>query len=155
MFRQGERLPNMGPVVLARRMDKESNSCTKERKANVGVLRGSGVVHERKEILWNMCESLARHKWCNQCRMSRKNIRVRRQSRFWRVVQQRARCRRNESLSLSIWLVVMISPVVCIRDERWSHDSSQSDVLYGSPQWGVQGISVRRCGYFGVEVHTL
>ncbi|GFS34358.1 hypothetical protein Acr_00g0033520 [Actinidia rufa] len=45
------------------------------------------------------------------------------------------------------------------REERWSHDNSQSDVLCGAPRWGgwghpsgrVQGTSVKRCRHFGVE----
>ncbi|GFZ03538.1 hypothetical protein Acr_16g0001620 [Actinidia rufa] len=51
--RQGELLSDMGPVVLARRMDKGSNRCTEVRKASAGVPGGSGVdVHreaQRKE----------------------------------------------------------------------------------------------------------
>ncbi|GFZ13815.1 thioesterase superfamily protein [Actinidia rufa] len=42
----------------------------------------------------------------------------------------------------------VLSPVVRTREERWSHDNSQSDVLCGAPrwgcgapQWGVQGTS--------------
>ncbi|GFZ10585.1 tetratricopeptide repeat (TPR)-like superfamily protein [Actinidia rufa] len=48
--------------------------------------------------------------------------------------------------------------VVCTREERWSHNNSQSDVFCGAsrlggatPRWGVQGTSVRRCRHFGVE----
>ncbi|GFS36180.1 hypothetical protein Acr_00g0044480 [Actinidia rufa] len=44
MSRQGELLSDMGPVVLARRMDKGSNRCTEVRKASVGVLGGSVMV---------------------------------------------------------------------------------------------------------------
>ncbi|GFZ10457.1 hypothetical protein Acr_21g0010560 [Actinidia rufa] len=42
--RQRELLSDMGPVVLARRMDKGSNRCTEVRKASVGVLGGSVMV---------------------------------------------------------------------------------------------------------------
>ncbi|GFY95306.1 hypothetical protein Acr_10g0006910 [Actinidia rufa] len=53
MSRQGELLSDIGPVVLARRMDKGSNSCTEVRKASAGVPRGSRVdIHreaQRKE----------------------------------------------------------------------------------------------------------
>ena len=59
--RQGELLSDMGPVVLARRVDKGSNRCTEVRKASAGVLGGSvmipggsGVVQERREMLWDM-----------------------------------------------------------------------------------------------------
>ena len=41
----------MGPVVLARRMDKESNHCTEARKARAGVRRGFGMVQEHREML--------------------------------------------------------------------------------------------------------
>ncbi|GFY90917.1 hypothetical protein Acr_07g0011130 [Actinidia rufa] len=57
-----ELLSDMGPVVLARRMDKGSNRCTEVRKASAGVLRGSvmvpggpGVVQERRDMLWDIC----------------------------------------------------------------------------------------------------
>ncbi|GFS35513.1 Zim17-type zinc finger protein [Actinidia rufa] len=40
----GELLSDMGPMVLARRMDKGSNRCTEVRKASAGVLGGSGVL---------------------------------------------------------------------------------------------------------------
>ncbi|GFZ05238.1 chalcone-flavanone isomerase family protein [Actinidia rufa] len=48
----GELLPDMGPMVLARRMDKRSNRCTEVCKASAGVPGGSGVVQERREMLW-------------------------------------------------------------------------------------------------------
>ncbi|GFY85890.1 hypothetical protein Acr_04g0006280 [Actinidia rufa] len=59
--RQNELLFDMGPVVLARRVDKGSNRCTEVRKASAGVPRGFGVVQERREMLWDMYGSLARH----------------------------------------------------------------------------------------------
>ncbi|GFZ15968.1 hypothetical protein Acr_25g0003770 [Actinidia rufa] len=64
--RQEELLSDIGPVVLARRMDEESNRCTEACKASAGiseddVLEGSGVVQEHKEMLWDTCGSLARH----------------------------------------------------------------------------------------------
>ncbi|GFY82537.1 hypothetical protein Acr_02g0007770 [Actinidia rufa] len=40
MSRQEELLSDMGPVVLARRVDKGSNRCTEVRKASAGVLGG-------------------------------------------------------------------------------------------------------------------
>ncbi|GFY86752.1 hypothetical protein Acr_05g0003910 [Actinidia rufa] len=45
---KGELLSDMGPVVLARRMDKGSNRCTEVRRASAGVPRGSGVDVYRK-----------------------------------------------------------------------------------------------------------
>ncbi|GFZ14598.1 hypothetical protein Acr_24g0007880 [Actinidia rufa] len=80
MSRQEELLSDMGPVVLARRMDKGSNHCTEVRKASAGVPGGSGVVQERRKMLWDY-GSLARHEWCNQCRMSIKKLRGRRPRR--------------------------------------------------------------------------
>ncbi|GFS43661.1 hypothetical protein Acr_00g0086260 [Actinidia rufa] len=87
--RQEELLSDMGLVVLARRMDKGSNRCTEVRKASAGLLGGSimvpggsGVVQERREMLWDMYGSLAKHEWCNQCRMSIEKLRGRRSSRF-------------------------------------------------------------------------
>ncbi|GFS40774.1 hypothetical protein Acr_00g0070470 [Actinidia rufa] len=50
----------------------------KVRKASAGVPRGSGVVQEHREMLWDMYGSLARHEWCNQCRMSIEKLRGRR-----------------------------------------------------------------------------
>ncbi|GFY98604.1 hypothetical protein Acr_13g0000050 [Actinidia rufa] len=44
MSRQEELLSDMGPVVLARRVDKGSNRCTEVRKASAGVLGGSVMV---------------------------------------------------------------------------------------------------------------
>ncbi|GFS30259.1 hypothetical protein Acr_00g0011030 [Actinidia rufa] len=72
--RQGELLSDMGPVVLARRMDKGRNRCTR---------------------------------------------------------------------------------VVCTREERWSHDISQSDVLCGAPRCGVWGTLVEGAGHLGEKVQAL
>ncbi|GFY84092.1 hypothetical protein Acr_03g0008660 [Actinidia rufa] len=49
---KGELLSNMGPVVLASKMDKESNSYTKVHEASVGVPGGSDIQlkAQRKEI---------------------------------------------------------------------------------------------------------
>ncbi|GFS29190.1 hypothetical protein Acr_00g0005730 [Actinidia rufa] len=54
MSRQGELLSDMGPMVLVRRMDKESNRCTEVLKASAGVPGGSVVVQERREMLWDI-----------------------------------------------------------------------------------------------------
>ncbi|GFS37013.1 hypothetical protein Acr_00g0049210 [Actinidia rufa] len=85
--KQEELLSDMGPVVLARRMDKGSNYCTEVRKVSAGVLGGSvmvpresGVVQEYRKMLWDMYGSLARHEWCNQCRMSIEKLKGRRSS---------------------------------------------------------------------------
>ncbi|GFY88754.1 hypothetical protein Acr_06g0006940 [Actinidia rufa] len=47
---EGDLLSDMGPVVLARRMDKKTNSCTEVRKASAGVLGGSVVVPRGSEV---------------------------------------------------------------------------------------------------------
>ncbi|GFZ21899.1 hypothetical protein Acr_29g0010610 [Actinidia rufa] len=64
--RQGELLSDMGPVVLARRVDQGSNRCTGVRKVIARVLEGSvmvlggfGAVQERREMLWDMYGSLS------------------------------------------------------------------------------------------------
>ncbi|GFS42294.1 hypothetical protein Acr_00g0079110 [Actinidia rufa] len=49
--RYGELLSDMGPVVLARRMDKESNHCTERRKASAGDIHGEAQRKETKSIL--------------------------------------------------------------------------------------------------------
>ncbi|GFY88001.1 hypothetical protein Acr_05g0016400 [Actinidia rufa] len=43
-----------GSSGIARRMDKESNCCTEVRKVSAGVPKGSEVVQERREMLWDM-----------------------------------------------------------------------------------------------------
>ncbi|GFZ02142.1 hypothetical protein Acr_15g0007510 [Actinidia rufa] len=47
-----------------------------------GYLEDPGVVQERREMLWDMYGSLARHESCNQCRMSIEKLRGRRPSQF-------------------------------------------------------------------------
>ncbi|GFZ14252.1 hypothetical protein Acr_24g0004420 [Actinidia rufa] len=47
---RGELLSNMGPVVLARRVDKGSNRCTEVRKASTGVLGRSVMVPGGSEV---------------------------------------------------------------------------------------------------------
>ena len=42
MSRQGEKLSNMSPMVLARRMDKENNRCIEARKQVQGYLEDPG-----------------------------------------------------------------------------------------------------------------
>ncbi|GFY96097.1 hypothetical protein Acr_11g0004030 [Actinidia rufa] len=66
---QGELLSDMGPVVLARRVDKGSNRCTKVRKASAGVLGGSvmvpggsGAVQERYKST-GRCFGICREVW--------------------------------------------------------------------------------------------
>ncbi|GFY90772.1 hypothetical protein Acr_07g0009690 [Actinidia rufa] len=101
MSRHEELLSDMGPEVLARRVDKGSNHCTEVRKASVGVPGGSEVVQERRKMLWDMYESLA----------SAGSVRT--------------------------------------REERWSNDNSQSDVLCSTPWWGVGGTPVGGVGVQG------
>ena len=47
----GELLSDMGPMILANRMEKGNNHCTKARKVSTRVPGGSGVVQEYREIL--------------------------------------------------------------------------------------------------------
>ncbi|GFY87450.1 hypothetical protein Acr_05g0010890 [Actinidia rufa] len=105
----------------------------KVHKVSTGVLggsvmvpRGSRAVQERREMLWDMYGSLARHEWARRCR--------------------------SEPLLLSISSVAVFSPVVRTSEERWSHDNSQSDLLcdapwrgYGAPQWGGAGHLGEKC----------
>ncbi|GFY86925.1 hypothetical protein Acr_05g0005640 [Actinidia rufa] len=44
---------------------------------------------------------------------------------------------------------------VRIREKRWSHDNSQSDVLCGAPQWGVWGAPVGGARHLGEKVQAL
>ncbi|GFZ06206.1 hypothetical protein Acr_18g0003760 [Actinidia rufa] len=41
------------------------------------------------------------------------------------------------------------------REERWSHDNSQSDVLCGAPRWGVWCAPVGGAGHLGEKVQAL
>ncbi|GFY98285.1 hypothetical protein Acr_12g0008260 [Actinidia rufa] len=72
----------------------------------------------------DMYGSLARHEWCNQCRMSIEKLRGRRS-------------------------------IVRTREERWSHDNSQSDVLCGAPRWGMWCAPVGGAGHLGEKVQAL
>ncbi|GFZ17521.1 hypothetical protein Acr_26g0007910 [Actinidia rufa] len=54
--RQEELLSDMGPMVLARRVDKGTNRCTEVRKASAGVPGGSGVVQRAQgDALGYLC----------------------------------------------------------------------------------------------------
>ncbi|GFY93698.1 hypothetical protein Acr_09g0001440 [Actinidia rufa] len=65
---RGELLFDMGPVVLARRVDKGSNRCTEVRKASAGVPGGSRVVQEHREMLWDMYLKSGQTRLCAQGR---------------------------------------------------------------------------------------
>ncbi|GFS38060.1 hypothetical protein Acr_00g0055380 [Actinidia rufa] len=84
--RQEELLSDIGPVVLARRMDEESNRAQRYAKQAQGyqkdVLEGSGVVQECKRCFGIRVEVWPDTRRCNQCRMSMKKLRGERQSRY-------------------------------------------------------------------------
>ncbi|GFZ02264.1 hypothetical protein Acr_15g0008720 [Actinidia rufa] len=113
MSRQEELLSDIGPMVLARRMDKGSNRCTEVRKASTGAPRGSRVVQEHREMLWDMYGSLARNEWCNQCRMSIKKLRGRRP-------------RRRDGATTT---------------RKVTYFAAHPGGVCGATQWGVQGTS--------------
>ncbi|GFZ21818.1 hypothetical protein Acr_29g0009800 [Actinidia rufa] len=50
--------------------------------------------------------------------------------------------------------VAVISPIVHTREERWSHNNSQSDVLCDTPRWGVWGTPVGGAGHLGEKMQT-
>ncbi|GFS31932.1 hypothetical protein Acr_00g0020040 [Actinidia rufa] len=47
------------------------------------------------------------------------------------------------------------SPVVRTREERWSHDNSQSDVLCGAPRWGCGAPQWGGARHLGEKVQAL
>ncbi|GFZ03393.1 hypothetical protein Acr_16g0000170 [Actinidia rufa] len=106
------------------------------------VLEGSTVEQERKEMLWDTCRSLARHEKVQPVQ----------------DVHEEAQRKETESMhndrrdvaGMSLFRsrsVAVISPVVHTREERWSHDDLQSDVLCSAPRWGSRAPkSYRRAG---------
>ncbi|GFY99422.1 hypothetical protein Acr_13g0008230 [Actinidia rufa] len=128
MSRQGELLSDMGPVILARRMDKGSNRCIEVCKASAGVPRGFGVdVHreaQRKET-----KSILRS-----------------------CTAKGAATPKRVSFALDLISDGVSLQLCAQREERWSHDNSQSDVLCGTPRWGggaghlSEKVQALRCG---------
>ncbi|GFZ01481.1 hypothetical protein Acr_15g0000900 [Actinidia rufa] len=153
-------------------MDKGSNRCTEVRKASAGVLGGSvmvpggsRVVQERREMLLDMYRSLARHEWCNQCRMSIESSEEGDQVDFEKLYSEG--CGDAEaSLFCSRLDQWRCSLQMCAQGRRDGATTTRKVTYFaahprwgvrggGHPSGGVQGTSVRRCRHFGVEVHTL
>ncbi|GFS33873.1 hypothetical protein Acr_00g0031020 [Actinidia rufa] len=93
MSRQEELLSDMGPMVLAKRMDKGSNRCIEVHKASAGVLRGSimvpgesGVVQERREMLCVRVIIGCNHKLCHETNNSDDRDRILRE--LWQRIRQ-------------------------------------------------------------------
>ncbi|GFZ21326.1 hypothetical protein Acr_29g0004880 [Actinidia rufa] len=71
------------------------------------------------------------------------------QTRVMQPVQDVHReAQRNETKSI-------LRSFVRTREERWSHDNSQSDVLCGAPRWGVWCAPVGGAGHLGEKVQAL
>ncbi|GFZ00623.1 hypothetical protein Acr_14g0002580 [Actinidia rufa] len=98
------------------------------------VRHRSSVEQEHKEMLWDTCESLAKHEKVQPVQdvheeAQRKETESRHNDR--RDVAEMSLFRSRS--------VAVISPVVHTREERWSHDDLQSDILCRAPRWGGAG----------------
>ncbi|GFS45452.1 hypothetical protein Acr_00g0096090 [Actinidia rufa] len=159
----------MDQVVLARRMDKGSNHCTEVRKASAGawgIRNGTLGIRSgtrAQEMLWDMYGSLARHEWCNQCRMSIEKLREEGDQVDFEKLYSEGRGDAEASLFCFRFDQWRCSLQLCAQGRR-DGDTTTRKVTYfathpggggGQPSGGVQGTSVRRCRHFGVEVHTL
>ncbi|GFY95176.1 hypothetical protein Acr_10g0005610 [Actinidia rufa] len=134
----GELLSDIGPVVLARWMDEEATVAQRHAKQAqeylMDVLERSTVEQERKEMLWDTCGSLARHEKVQPVQDFHEEA----QRRETESMHNDRRDVAGTSLFRSR-SVAVISPVVHTREERWSHDNLQSDVLCRAPRWGGAG----------------
>ncbi|GFZ18909.1 hypothetical protein Acr_27g0006480 [Actinidia rufa] len=135
--------------------------------ASGGILR---VSKGNKEMLWGK-KTRGLYDWreCPDKRsycptwvqwMSIEKLRERRPSRFFEAVQRKgAATPKRVSFALDLISGGVLSPIVRTREERWSHDNSQSDVLCGAhpgggcgaPWWGSAGhlgekVQALRCG---------
>ena len=93
------------------------------------VLEGSTVEQERREMLWDTCGSLARHEKVQPVQ----DVHEEAQRRETESMHNDRRDVAETSLFRSR-SVAVISPVVHTREERWSHDDLQSDVLCSAPR---------------------
>ncbi|GFY85452.1 hypothetical protein Acr_04g0001900 [Actinidia rufa] len=109
---------------------------SKRRNIRRDVLEGSGVVQEHKEMLWDTCESLARHEKMQPVQ----DVHGEAQRRETESMYNDRRDVAEASIFFCSRYVMVISPVVHTREERWSHDDLQSDVLCSAPR------SYRRAG---------
>ncbi|GFZ09876.1 hypothetical protein Acr_21g0004750 [Actinidia rufa] len=136
----GELLSDIGPVVLARWMD-EKEATVAQRHAKqaqeylMDVLEGSTVEQERKEMLWDTCGSLARHEKVQPLQ----DVHEKAQRRETESMHNDRRDVAKTSLFRSR-SVAVISLVVHTREERWSHDDLQSDVLCRAPRGGAERV---------------
>ena len=93
------------------------------------VLEGSTVEQERREMLWDMYGSLARHEKVQPLQ----DVHEEAQRRETESMHNDRRDVAETSLFRSR-SVAVISPVVHTRKERWNHDDLQSDVLCSAPR---------------------
>ncbi|GFZ03499.1 hypothetical protein Acr_16g0001230 [Actinidia rufa] len=132
-----ELLSDIGPVVLARWMDEEAIVAQRHAKQAqeylMDVLQGSIVEQERKEMLWDTCGSLARHEKVQPLQ----DVHEKAQRRETESMHNDRRDVAETSLFRSR-SVAVISPVVHTREERWSQDDLQSDVLCRAPRGGAE-----------------
>ncbi|GFS36791.1 hypothetical protein Acr_00g0048080 [Actinidia rufa] len=92
---------------------------------------GSTVEQERKEMLWDTCRSLARHEKVQPVQ----DVHEEAQRRETESMHNDRRDIAETSLFRSRYVMV-ISLVVHTREERWSHDDLQSDVLCSASRKG-------------------
>ncbi|GFY90850.1 S-adenosyl-L-methionine-dependent methyltransferases superfamily protein [Actinidia rufa] len=98
------------------------------------VRHRSTVEQECKEMLWDTCGSLARHEKVQPVQ----DVHEEAQRRETESMHNDRRDVAETSLFRSR-SVAVISPVVHTREERWSHDDLQSDVLCSAPRKGSAG----------------
>ncbi|GFZ15575.1 S-adenosyl-L-methionine-dependent methyltransferases superfamily protein [Actinidia rufa] len=129
----GELLSDIVLVVLARWMDEEATVAQRHAKQAqeylMDVLEGSTVEQEHKEMLWDTCRSLARHEKVQPLQ----DVHEEAQRRETESMHNDRRDVAETSLFRSR-SVAVISSVVHTREERWSHDDLQSDVLCRAPR---------------------
>ncbi|GFY82713.1 hypothetical protein Acr_02g0009530 [Actinidia rufa] len=102
---------------------------------------GSTVEQERKEMLWDTCGSLARHEKVQPLQ----DVHEEAQRRETESMHNDRRDVAETSLFRSR-SVAVISPVVHTREERWSHDDLQSDVLCRAPRDKVSDSCAEKMG---------
>ncbi|GFY93594.1 phosphatidic acid phosphatase (PAP2) family protein [Actinidia rufa] len=101
------------------------------------VRHRSSVEQERKEMLWDTCESLARHEKVQPLQDVHEEAQRRETESMHNDRRDVARTSLFRSRSVAV-----ISPVVHTREERWSHDDLQSDVLCRAPREVSDGGSL-------------
>ncbi|GFZ18142.1 transketolase family protein [Actinidia rufa] len=117
------KMDGRGAATVAQRHAKQAQEYLMD------VLEGSTVEQERKEMLWDTCGSLARHEKVQPLQ----DVHEEAQRRETESMHNDRRDVAETSLFRSR-SVAVISPVVHTREERWSHDDLQSDVLCRAPR---------------------